>query len=114
MKKVVRMWNGAETYWIKEGSMFGKPVYEVREGYWWKPVVRYVDRGKAEACRDRRNAYVYLISRIDDRRYLIELADKVGLGGEDFEGFSNASVIGEIAGSDEYGNVIKELAGGIT
>lgn len=107
---VRRRWNDTDIYWIEEKKLFGKPLYAVKKAYWAKPVIQTTDRERAERFRDAENAHIYLISKIKDRKFLIGIAEKVGLTEDELEGFSNASVIGEITGSDEFQSIMGELA----
>lgn len=104
------MCKGKEVYWIDEKKMFGKPLYAVQEGYWTKPVIQTTSKKKAEKFRDDRNAHIYLVSRINDRKFLMETTKRVGLKEDELEGFSNASLIGEITNADKFKNVRSELA----
>lgn len=105
--------NDAEPYWLEPTKLFGKPAYNVKQWLRPRPVMQTTDRKKAEKRIRTENAYIYLISRIKDRKFLIDLAERVGLTEEELEGFSNASVIGEITGSDDYPSIIGELSGKI-
>jgi len=109
-----RLWNDAEIYWLEQSKLFGKPIYDVRRGHWAKPAARFLDKKKAEKYRDEENAYTYLQSKIEDRKFLIGIAEKVGLTEDELEGFSNASVMGEILGAEDFKNIARELAENIS
>lgn len=109
-----RLWNNTEIYWLKKSMLFGKPIYDVRRGHWAKPAMRTTDKKRAERYRDEENAYTYLQSKIGDRKFLIGIAEKVGLTEDELEGFSNASVMGEILGADDFKNIARELAENIS
>lgn len=101
---------GEDVYWIDKKKMFGKPLYAVQKGYWTKPVIQTTSKKKAEKFRDHENAHIYLVSKIKDRKFLLKTTKRVGLKEKELEGFSNASLIGEITNADKFKNIRKKLA----
>ena len=101
---------GEDVYWVEEKKMFGKPLFAVQKGYWTKPVIQTTSKKKAENFKDDQNAHIYLVSRIKDRKFLMNTTKKVGLKKKELEGYSNASLIGEITNSDKFKNIRGKLA----